>query len=245
MPPYWYPGLHKRGKKFAGNAKRQGGTGATYSGMQQFIRHANSDTFTIESGKMQAFDLVTYNNELTGTPLDLDGSSTKVLSNNYCSEGSRVDYVTVQLTISQTDTTKNNQVYTGFISTSFNEGRLNSALMTTNFNDFIESDESAGKEGNMKCFGEPKNYDLNTYSLKDIQQHNIKRLLSPQIQLYSGRVAQMNQTIPLPRKNRRQQQGSLFALCVLNDSETGATPEGSDINVRLDTFFKEIPVNAL
>lgn len=239
--PSWGKNWKYSGNKLYGNANRQGTTGATYSGLQQFIRHSNSTTATIQTGYMQAFDLVTYNNELTGTPVDLDGSSTKVLTNNYCSEGSRVDYVTIQLTIKQSDTSKNNQVYTGFISTSFNDGRLNSALMTTNFNDFIESDESAGKEGNMKCKSTESVYSLNTYSLKDIQQHNIKRLITPQIQLYSGRVAQMNQTIPLPRKNRRQQQGSLFALTILNDSD----PDGSDIEVRLDTFFKEIPVNAL
>jgi hypothetical protein len=82
-------------------------------------------------------------------------------------------------------------------------------------------------------------YALNNYSLNDIQQHNIRGVLSPQFQLYSGRVVTANQTIPLPYKNRRQQEGSLFALFIMNDSN----PEGSDVDYRLDTFFKEIPSN--
>ena len=88
-----------------------------------------------------------------------------------------------------------------------------------------------------------KTYNLNTYSLNDIQQHNIRGLLKRQMQLYSGRVITANSTIPLPRKNRRQQEGSIYALVIMNDSESDTS--GSDIEIRLDTFFKEIPVNSL
>jgi hypothetical protein len=218
-------------------ARRQGGTGATFSGSQNIIRHANTTSATIGSGKTQAFNLVAYNPTFHGTPVALDGSSAKVLTNNFTTDGSRVDYVTMQLTVKQTDTSKNNTCYLGLISTSFNEGRLSSDLMTTNFNDFISSNTS----GEMTVDANEKTYNLNTYSLKDIHQHNIKGLLRRQLQLYSGRVITANSTIPLPRKNRRQQEGSIFALVIMNDSESDTS--GSDVEIRLDTFFKEIPVN--
>ena len=218
-------------------ARRQGGTGATFSGSQNIIRHANTVTATISSGSTQAFNLVTYNPTNHGTPVAADGSSAKVLTNNFTTDGSRVDYVTIQLTVKQTDTSKNNTCYLGLISTSFNEGRLDSTLMTTNFNDFIASNSS----GEMSVAAAEKAYNLNAYSLKDIHQHNIKGLLRRQLQLYSGRVITANSTIPLPRKNRRQQEGSIFALVIMNDSESATT--GSDVEIRLDTFFKEIPSN--
>ena len=63
------------------------------------------------------------------------------------------------------------------------------------------------------------------------------------MQLYSGRVITANSTIPLPRKNRRQQEGSQFALVIMNDSTMDSA--GSDVEIRLDTFFKEIPSNAV
>ena len=220
-------------------ARRQGGTGATFSGSQNIIRHANTTTATIGSGKTQAFNLVTYNPTNHGTPVTSDGSSAKVLTNNFTDDGSRVDYVTMQLTVKQTDTSKNNTIYLGIISTSFNQGRLNTDLMTTNFNDFISSNAL----GEMGVAAAEKTYNLNTYSLNDIQQHNIRGLLKRQMQLYSGRVITANSTIPLPRKNRRQQEGSIFALVIMNDSESDTA--GSDVEIRLDTFFKEIPVNSL
>lgn len=220
-------------------ARRQGGTGATFSGSQNIIRHSNTVTATIGSGKTQAFNLVTYNPTNHGTPVDLDGSSAKVLTNNFTDDGSRVDYVTVQLTVKQTDTSKNNTIYVGTISTSFNEGRLNSALMATNFNDFITSNAS----GEMGVDPAEQTYSLHNYSLKDVQQHNIRGLLRSKLSLYSGRVVSSNTTIPLPRKNRRQQEGSIYALVIMNDSENDTS--GSDVEVRIDTFFKEIPVNTI
>ena len=220
---------------------RQGGTGATFSGAQDIIRHAVTTTGTIQTRYSKALPLVIFNDDVTkrGTPVDSAGSSAKVLTNNYTAHGSRVDYVTVQLTLKQTDTSKNNTCYIGTISTSFNEGRLSEDLMKVNYGNgtdaFIE-DEGDGK---MDVNSNELVYALNNYSLNDIQQHNIKGVLSPQFQLYSGRVVTANQTIPLPWKNRRQQEGSLFALFVMNDSN----PEGSDVDYRLDTFFKEIPSN--
>ena len=89
-----------------------------------------------------------------------------------------------------------------------------------------------------------KTYNLNTYSLKDIQQHNIRGLLKRQLQLYSGRVITANSTIPLHRKNGRQKDGYFFSLVIINDSDSDSGT-GSDVEIRLDTFFKEIPVNAI
>ena len=81
-------------------------------------------------------------------------------------------------------------------------------------------------------------YSMQNYLSKDIQQHNIRGLFRNQMQLYSGRVVQANQVIPLPRKNRRQQPGSIYSLVIMNDSSGDAS--GSDIEVQLQTFFKEI-----
>ena len=200
-------------------ARRQGGTGATFSGSQNIMRHANSQTATISSGSTQAFNLVAYNPTNPGTPVTTDGSSAKVLTNNFTDEGSRVDFVSVQLTVKQTDTSKNNTVYVGTISTSFNEGRLDASLMTTNFNDFISSNTS----GEMTVAAAEKTYSLHEYSLKDIHQHNIRGLLRSKLSLYSGRVVSSNTTIPLPRKNRRQQEGSIYSLVIMNDSENATT----------------------
>lgn len=232
------PTRFRRRRSFGALARRQGGTGATFSGNQEIIRHANTLTATLQTGYTQCFNLVCYNPTLHGTPVASDGSSAKVLTNNFCDEGSRVDYVTVQLTIKQSDTTKNNMIYVGTISTSFNQGQLKASLMTTNFNDFITATDTGTYLGEMKAKTTESAYTLNTYSLNDIQQHNIKGLLRKQMQLYSGRVITANQTIPLPRRNKRQQNGSGFWLVIMNDS----APDGSDVEIRLDTFFKEIPV---
>lgn len=215
-------------------AHRQGGTGSTWSGMQEIVRHYNDISYTIADGETQAINLVAYNPTNHSTPVALDGSSTKVLNNNFTTDGSRVDYVTVMMTIRQADTSGNNTVYTGSISTSFNEGQLSAALMTTNFNDFITSNAN----GEMGVDPNPQTYNMQNYLSKDIQQHNIRGLFRNQMQLYSGRVVQANQVIPLPRKNRRQQPGSIYSLVIMNDSS--GDQSGSDIEVQVQTFFKEI-----
>ena len=216
-------------------------TGASFSGMQDIIRHSNILTATITTGATQCFNLVCYNPTLHGTPVALDGSSAKVLTNNFTDLGSRVNNIAIDLTIKQTDTSKNNTVYTGLISTSFNEGQLKASLMTTNFNDFITSTDTGLFLGEMTCKPTESSYGMNEYSLKDIQQHNIKGLLYPKHELYSGRVITLNQNLPLPGKNKRQQDGSGLFLVIMNDS----APNGSDVDIRLDTFFKEIPANAV
>ena len=221
-------------------ARRQGGTGAAYSGSQDLIRHAVVQSGTLEDGKTTCLPLVCYNPTRSGTPYAVDGSSAKTRLTSFTDSGSRVDYITVQLTLSQSDTTKNNTCYIGTISTSFNEARLSDDLMDDQFGNgsasFIE-DEGDG-EMNAHTSDLPMTFTLTSYSVRDIVQHNVRGLLSPQFQLYSGRVVTANQTIPLPFKNRRQQEGSGYWLVIMNDSENGA---GSEIKYRLDTFFKEIP----
>ena len=233
----------RRGSSRSNLAFRQGGTGATYSGSQSIIRHSTVVTGTLPDGETTALPLVCYNPTRAGTPYAVDGSSAKVRLTNFCDLGSRVDYVTVQLTLKQTDTSKNNTAYVGTISTSFNQARLSDTLMDNQFGNgdksFIE-DEGDG-EMNTHQTDLPMTLNLTTYSLRDILQHNVKNLIRPQFQMYSGRVVTANQTIPLPRRNKRQQEGSLFALVLMNDS----APEGSDIDYRLDCFFKEIPASAV
>jgi hypothetical protein len=113
--------------------------------------------------------------------------------------------------------------------------------MTTNFNDFITATDTGDILGEMTCKPTESAYTMNSYTLNDIQQHNIKGMLYPKHELYSGRVITLNQNAPLPRKNKRQQQGSGFWLVIMNDSN----PNGSDVDIRLDTFFKEIPSTAV
>ena len=167
-------------------ARRQGGTGASFSGSQNIIRHANSITGTIQTGFSKALPLVIYNPTNHGTPVDSAGLSAKVLTNNYTTTGSRVDYVTAQLTIKQTDTAKNNTCYVGTISTSFNQARLSTDLMKTNFGNNTTSFVEDDGDGYMDTHASELAYTLNSYSLNDIQQHNIKNLISPQFQLTSG-----------------------------------------------------------
>ena len=78
-------------------------TGATYSGGQNIIRHSHQVSATIQAGYTQCFNLVCYNPTLHGTPLAQDGSSAKVLGNSFTDKGSRVDNITIQMTLSQKD----------------------------------------------------------------------------------------------------------------------------------------------
>ena len=232
--PYGYGYRRRRSTR-----SRQTGasTGATYAGMVDVIRHGTTQTATIQTGYTQCFPLVCYNPTLRGTPAALDGSSAETLTDAYTDLGSRVNNIAIGLTIKQSDTSKNNTCYTGMISTSFNEGQLKASLMTTNFNDFITATDTGNYLGEMAAKSTETAYNMTNYTLKDIQQHNIKGLLYPAHQLYSGRVITLNQNIRLPAKNKRQQDGSGLFLVIMNDS----SPDGSDVEIRLDTFFKEIP----
>jgi len=229
-------------------ARRQGGTGAAYSGSQDLIRHAYTSNGSLETGNCKALPLVCYNPTRAGTPFSQDGASAKSRLTPFCDDGSRVDYVTIQLTLNQSDTSKNNTCYIGTISTSFNEARLSETLMDDQFGNggfdtsLIEDEGDGEMNSNQTTTETPLT--INSYSVRDILQHNVRGLLAPQFQLYSGRVITANQTVPLPFKNRRQQEGSGFWLVLMNDSTVGSNT-GTDVEYRLDTFFKEIPSTAV
>ena len=111
------------------NARAQGGTRAQYSATTSFIRHATTQTFDLATGKCVAIPLICYNTSakrgtVTANPL---GSSKN--QSPYVTMGSRVDHISINLTIQQTDTSKVNEVYSSVISTSFNEAGLNATLM--------------------------------------------------------------------------------------------------------------------
>ena len=226
------------------SVRQQGATRATYSGMLDIIRHSNTVTGELANQKMKVLPLVLYNPTNHGTPVDSDGSSAKVLTNNFTDEGSRVNHLSTVLTIEQSDTSKNNTVYIGAISVSFNEGRLDSTLMTTYFgsNDATKNLISANSSGEMSVQSDDVDYTMNNYLLNDQRKHFLRGLDRNKMDLYSGRVITANNVHKIPRKNRRQQQGSLYAMCILNDS---GTSDASSIKYRLDTFFKEIPSQAI
>ena len=87
-PGYQRRSRRRRRPSYGSLSRRQGGTGATFSGNQEIIRHAVSITATLQTGYTQCFNLVCYNPTLHGTPVASDGSSAKVLTNNFCDEGS-------------------------------------------------------------------------------------------------------------------------------------------------------------
>lgn len=226
--------------------RQQGATRATYSGMLDIIRHANTVKGELDNQKMKVLPLVVYNPTSHGIPVDSDGSSAKVLTNNFTDEGSRVNHLSTVLTIEQSDTSVNNTVYIGMISVSFNEGRLNDDLMVTYFgsNTNLVADNliSSNATGEMSVQADDVAYFMNNYLLNDQRKHFLRGLDRNKMDLYSGRVITANNIHKVPRKNRRQQQGSLYAMCILNDS---GTDDSSSIKYRLDTFFKEIPSQAI
>ena len=62
--------------------RRQTGqyTGASFSGMQDIIRHSNEVEATIQTGHTQCFNLVCYNPTFHGTPSDRNWSMMKITS---------------------------------------------------------------------------------------------------------------------------------------------------------------------
>ena len=230
--------------------RAQGGTRAQYSGIIPIVRHSvdmnnyvmNSDgntnePVTIASGKALAFPLVVYQGSTGGSA----GQSSAPITR----EGSRVNHVGCNLQIVQSDTSKPNQVYVGFISVSFNEAGLNDALMEDQFADLIEMhDTTNGYLSYSSATGcQPKDLDYKTWQANALMRHWIRGFPRNSFTLYSGRPAVQNITVPVPRKNKRQQFGSGYYMVIMNDSDNvqSDTSTATDINVSLETFFKEIP----
>ena len=227
--------------------RAQGQTRAQFSGIIPLVRHsvdtryyAGSDTpnpITVGSGKALALPLVVYQGSTGGS----EGVSSAPITR----EGSRVNHVGCNLQIVQSDTSKPNQVYVGFISVSFNEAGLASALMEDQFADLIEMhDTTNGYLSYSTATGlTQKDLTYNDWSQNALMRHWIKGFTRNTFTLYSGRPAVQQITVPVPRKNKRQQFGSGFYMVIMNDSDDvqADLSDATDVNVSLNTFFKEIP----
>ena len=221
----------------------QGGMRAEYSGAVPIIRHSIESTsssgstadIALADGKARAYPLVVYFGT-SGTVTD--GVSNVVTT----SEGSRVNHTTVNLSITQSDSTKPNQVYVGMIAVSFSEAFLSDAMMTKNFADLISA--SSEDNGYVTPWGSSQDLNYKEWTENAALRHNVRGFQRNTITLYSGRPAIRNSVISIPPKCRRQQFGSAVFLVVMNDSSgMQNVEEGSatDIHVSLRTFFKEIP----
>lgn len=238
-----------RRSRRGGSASRQRGPGrgqgpmrAMYSGALPVIRHSVEVTSTaasygnieLEDAKAQAIPLCVF----FGTSSATNNASVTPTT----SEGSRVNHVLTNLSITQSDTSKPNQCYVGLISTSFSDAMLNAANMTSNFADLIAvSNETTGL---MVPFNGAKSLNYNDWSASPFLRHWIRGFQRNTYTLYSGRPAVINSVIPMPRKNRRQQFGSGLWLVVMNDSsgmQNVVEGSASSVHVSLRTSFKEIP----
>ena len=184
-----------------GPGRGQGPMRAMYSGALPVIRHtvvntqSSNSTVELEDGKAYALPLVVYYGT-SGTVTD--GQSTSSTT----SEGSRVNHVTANLSITQADSSKPNQCYVGIISTSFSDAMLNTANMTSNFADLISvSNETTGT---MNTYGGKKDLTYNDWTGSPFLRHWIRGFQRNTYTLYSGRPAVINSVIPMPGKNRRQ-----------------------------------------
>lgn len=226
------------------SAQGQGRMRAENSGTTPLIRHSVTTLgiaggpLGVADGKAIALPLVVY----YGTSAEVDGVS----SSPSISKNSRVNHIGANLVITQSDTAKPNQCYVGIIATSFSEGMLNAANMTSNFADLIAaSNETTGL---MNTYNGVKSLTYKDWSQSAVLRHNIRGFQRNNYTLYSGRPAQLKTTLRVPGKCKRGQFGMGYWLVILNDSASiqseSASGDGTDINVGLDTFFKEIPATS-
>ena len=233
-------------------AQGQGGMHALYSGTTSFIRHATTQTFDLATGKAVAIPLVCYNTSTKrGTVTANDLGSSKNQS-PYITLGSRVDNMSINLTVQQTDTSKVNEVYTAAISTSFTDAALASGLMDTYFANLIQMDDAGSghapsttgyMDSNTNEYSSnawstpvPVTWSYQEWLLTPQQKHSMP--IMRKYSLYSGRVATAKNTMRVPSKNRRAQFGNGWWLVIMHDSPQTDT---DDVKIHLDTFFKEIP----
>lgn len=225
-------GYHNRG------AQGQGRMRAEFSGAVPLVRHAvNHTNKTIADGKAYAYPLVVY----YGT----SGASGGESASSSVSENSRVNHVSINLSINQADTSKSNQCYVGLIATSFSDAMLDATNMTSNFADLISV--SNATTGTMNLISGAKDLTIREWNVSASLRHWVRGFQSNTYTLYSGRPALLNTTIRVPPKCKRAQFGMGFWLVVLNDSadiQNESAGEGTAVNVGLQTFFKEIPPTA-
>ena len=218
----------------------QGGMRATYSATSQMVRHTVDQDLiygaTIAGGKAEAYPLCVFNGLSGNSASDPTTSITGSIA-----EGSRVNHVQIQLQIAQSDPTKPNNCYVGFISTSFSDAMLDSTNMTSNFADLIAVSDAA--TGKMLVNNGAQDLTIKEYMSNQLQRHWIKGLAKNQYTLYSGRPAIMDVVLPVPPKNRRGQFGSGWWLVIMNDSsgiQGVSAGSETDLNISFKTFFKEI-----
>jgi hypothetical protein len=225
-------GYHNRG------AQGQGRMRAEFSGAVPLVRHAvNHTNKTIADGKAYAYPLVVY----YGTSSASDGESASAS----ISENSRVNHVGINLSINQADTTKSNQCYVALIATSFSEAMLDATNMTNSYADLISVNNAT--TGTMNLLNGAQDLTIREWNVSATLRHHVRGFQRNTYTLYSGRPALLNTTIRVPPKCKRGQFGMGFWLVVMNDSadiQNETSGDATDVNVGLQTFFKEIPPTA-
>lgn len=259
MPRYSRFGYGRHRRYWRGSQMRsaagQGRMQAEYSGNQELIRHTVTNTiispYPIEDGQAVAIPLLVYTGKSENDSVDPKTSEQATYA-----DGSRVNHIQSQLTITQEDTSKPNNCYIGFISTSFSDAMLDVANMKDQFAGLIglDSSETSSKittngefyDGDLPAIY-PRELSMSTYLNNSRRRHWIRGLARNKYTLYSGRPLVMNQVFRVPSKNRRGQFGSGFWMVIMNESgaiqgeEAGS---GTDIHASMTSFFKEIPVTS-
>ena len=242
------------GSFFTGSGKRvhqhggqsgQGSMNAFYSGSSQLVRHSVAQSLLFPTGspgvlddqKAIAMPLVVFGTGGSGnSSANPDESSSATIAN-----GSRVNNVQLELQITQSDTSKPNNCYIGFIATSFSDGALNSANMTTNFNDLISMGNATN--GTMSLSTDEQTMRIEEYNESPFQKHWIRGFSKYAYTLYSGRPAILKTVLPTPPKCRRGQFGMGWWIVLLNDSSAIQGEDagnGTSLNFSFNTYFKEI-----
>lgn len=233
-----FPNRSRYRKGAKRSAQGQGGMRALFSGAVPIIRHSvQHENKTISDGKAYAYPLVAF----YGT----SGASGEESASASISKDSRVNHVSVNLAISQSDTSKTNQCYIGLIATSFSDAALNDTNMTNQFADLIAMDNET--TGTMILTNGPKDLTYRTWNIDAQKRHWIRGFQRNTYTLYSGRPALMNTVLRVPSKCKRGQFGMGWWLVIMNDSaliQDTSSGSATDINVSLETAFKEIPPTA-
>ncbi len=226
--------------------KATGGMRANPAGAMELIRHsvintAGTGNNTLADGKARAYPLCVYygiSGNSTSTPNESSSASIANLS--------RVDNIEIELTITQSDTSKPNDVYIGFITTSFNDAMwLNTDALAENYASLISPFDYTSSTGLMNLYSGTKDLTINQWRQSSTLRHFIRGFSKNTRTLCSGRPIIMNQVVPLPAKCKRGQQGMGFWIVIMNDSYNGqgetASGDGTNINIQMSSSFKEIP----
>ena len=191
-------GYRGRGRRFSQRTgvQGQGGMRADFSGVSGIIRHAVDNTivpegYGLQSGKAIALPILIY----TGNSGNSTGDPTHSTKFEYA-DGSRVNHIQINAQVVQSDTTKPNNCYVGFISTSFSDAMLDSTNMTEQFNDLIEVDNATTGTFKEQFFAQ--DLTLKEYYNNSRKRHWIRGLGRNAYTLYSGRPAQINTVIRVP-----------------------------------------------